>query len=427
MQTNYQRLIGLIVWVACLIALMTGPIQQGWNLTKSAASIHPLLKTDLTLTIQDPASLARVNAPVFMETETGWKQQGIVIEATQAETPNEQTCSIRLYGPKTTRSEHDFIVYQNSGQLSEVIATMLPPHKRQQIANRISQLFEQHGQAFVQDMIPIVQQTLSGAVPEIERGLRESISRHRDEIDELLERWNEQYIEPELIPLAKQELLPIVQTHAQPIAESIGRELWDRASLWRFGWRAAYDKVPLPKKNLVQQEWDRFVQDDAIPVLENHTDEMISAIQKTLAEITSSQIIREEIANGLTQLANDKETRTLIQNLIRESIMENEPLRQNIQRVWTSKLAQEIIAKNNERLEPVVRQIGEDLFGSEKDGINPDFARVLRNQILGKDRLWIVAIPRTDESQPQIRPARQWMPYPLIHTTESSQSGGKRW
>ncbi|MCH1496801.1 MAG: hypothetical protein L7U72_16395 [Rubripirellula sp.] len=427
MQTNYRRLIGLFVWVAFLIALMTGPIQLGWNLTKSAASIHPLLKNDLTLTIQDLAGLTRVNAPVFMETETGWKQQGIVIETIPAEKPNEKMCSIRLYGSKMTHSEHDFIVYQNSGQLSEVIATMLPLHKRQQIANRISQIVEQHGRAFVQDMIPIVQQTLSGAVPEIERGLHESISRHQEEIDELLERWNNKYVEPELIPLAKQELLPIVQTHAQPVAESIGRELWDRASLWRFGWRAAYDKVPLPKKNLVQQEWDRFVQDDAIPVLENHTDEMVSAIQKTLAEITSSQIIREEVANGLTQLANDQETRALIQTLIRESIMENEPLRQNIQRVWTSKLAQEIIAKNSERLEPVVRQIGEDLFGSETEGINPDFARVLRNQILGKDRLWIVAIPRTDESQPQIRPARQWMPYPLIHMTESSQSGGEQW
>ena len=160
---------------------------------------------------------------------------------------------------------------------------------------------------------------------------------------------------------------------------------------------------------------------------EGHTDEIVIAIQKSLVDITSSQIVRDQVTNGLSQIANDQETRELIQTLIRESIMENDSLRRKLEGVWKSEQAQQIIAKNSERLEPVVRQIGEDLFGSERDGINPDFARVLRNQILGKDHLWIVAIPRTDESQAQLRAATQWMPYPLIYTTESSQQGSERW
>ncbi len=427
MQTKYQRLIGLAVWVSLLAILLTGPVQRGWNLANNAASIHPFLEKDVELTIQDPMGLTKLNAPVFVETETGWQQHGIVTNVTKTGDAENGTCDIRLYGSIHRQSEMDFLVYRNSGQLSEVISTMLPPPKRQQIAERINLIIEQHGQAFVQELIPVVQQTLSAAIPEIESGLRESITRHQEEIDGLLERWNQQYIEPELIPLAKQELLPIVRTHAQPVAESIGRELWDRASLWRFGWRAAYDKVPLPKKNLVQQEWDRFVENDAIPVFEGHTDEIVIAIQKSLVDITSSQIVRDQMTNGLSQIANDQETRELIQTLIRESIMENDSLRRKLEGVWKSEQAQQIIAKNSERLEPVVRQIGEDLFGSETDGINPDFARVLRNQILGKDHLWIVAIPRTDESQAQLRAATQWMPYPLIYTTESSQQGSERW
>ena len=47
-----------------------------------------------------------------------------------------------------------------------------------------------------------------------------------------------------------------------------------------------------------------------------------------------------------------------------------------------------------QRLEPVVRAIGDDLLGTQEAGIDPDFERLLRQQILGKDRQWITAILR---------------------------------
>jgi hypothetical protein len=35
-------------------------------------------------------------------------------------------------------------------------------------------------------------------------------------------------------------------------------------------------------------------------------------------------------------------------------------------------------------------RIGELLFGTRDGGVTPEFARVLRNQILGKDKRWLV-------------------------------------
>jgi hypothetical protein len=37
-----------------------------------------------------------------------------------------------------------------------------------------------------------------------------------------------------------------------------------------------------------------------------------------------------------------------------------------------------------------VRSIGDLLFGTREDGIAPEFAQVLRNQILDKDCRWLV-------------------------------------
>ena len=100
-------------------------------------------------------------------------------------------------------------------------------------------------------------------------------------------------------------------------------------------------------------------------------------------------------------------------------------LRVALSDVWSSDRAEEWFEKNSRRLEPVIRQIGEDLFGSETEGINPDFARVLRNQILGKDRNWVIALPRETESLPRVRRSKESMPYPVIYTTADRRLGGK--
>ena len=71
-----------------------------------------------------------------------------------------------------------------------------------------------------------------------------------------------------------------------------------------------------------------------------------------------------------------------------------------------------------DRLEPVIRKIGDDLIGSRELGINPNFARVLRSQILGKDRQWIVAIPvQGDRKKQQLRieTSTDSMPYPIVY------------
>ena len=72
-----------------------------------------------------------------------------------------------------------------------------------------------------------------------------------------------------------------------------------------------------------------------------------------------------------------------------------------------------------DRLEPVVRQIGDEIFGSEKDGINPDFARVLRSQILRKDRRWIVAW-HTGAGNGTIEVAKKPMPYPIVYVAQEN-------
>ena len=256
--------------------------------------------------------------------------------------------------------------------------------------------------------------------------MRESVSRHRSEVDLVASRLNRYVVQGRLIPLAKEQLLPIVKRHAEEPAEAIGRELWDRASIWRFGWRAVYDSTRIPNKSMVKEEWQRFVDEEATEVVESHMDELTLAVQRILADVATDPDVRLELAQAVDVVASDAQTRTLVQTLLKEAIVDNQSLRERWRDIWTSEKAVASLSIASDRLEPIVRSIGDEIFGTREGGIDPDFARVLRNQILGKDRRWIVATPVAEQSMGDnvIRVSHEAMVFPIVYLAEDEKARG---
>ena len=65
--------------------------------------------------------------------------------------------------------------------------------------------------------------------PELKIWSNEVIQQHTPHAPEVIE----ELVRQRLVPLAREEILPIIREHGEPTAQEIGRELWDRASLWR--------------------------------------------------------------------------------------------------------------------------------------------------------------------------------------------------
>jgi hypothetical protein len=372
----------------------------------------------------DDSRRLRVGDPVFSRQDgtQAWYQVGHVETVDEAQQGG--NVKIVWYG-EPSPDEFQLVSFHSSGQLDEVIATMLPEDKRKQIGQRLSRVLESHAQELTEAFTPLVQSSMRQSIPVIESEVRLAVERHRTEVDHLADRWNDELVSKRLIPMARREILPIVRRHGEPTAEQIGRELWNRASIWRFGWRIVYDRSPLPERNLTQEEWDRFVEEEAVPVFEEHMDEVVIAIQRILSDVASNDYVRSELADVASQVAADPQARELVRTILREALIDNERLKQVWRDVWTSQQAQAALRLASDRLEPVVRGIGDDLFGSEEAGIDPNFARVLRNQILRKDRRWIVATPkRTSDSKPiHITTSAEFMPYPVVYMADRNVTG----
>lgn len=375
--------------------------------------------------IIDPTGVVRVGdvafAPVAKtdpseSSETlPWEEVGYVT-AVRRQQGMENLVTLAMFHPEVCTPDAAYTVHRNSGRLGDVLATLIPERKREALQGKLAAVMEAHADAVAREMMPLIMKSIQVSVPLVEHAIGEAITRHEAEVNALVSRYRKEIVRDRILPLVREEVLPIVRKHGREPAESIGREVWHRASLFRFGWRAIYDKSPLPERELVVEEWRRFVDQEVTPIVEAHLDEIASAVENTLKDLAANKRLREEFSEVGWEIAYDPEARDLFRTILREAIVENVALHQAWQDVWTSSEAQQRLRRAGKRMEPVLRQLGDELMGTREQGIEPGFARVLRNQVLAKDRTWITITPnQTVSKQPvRLKPAKRFMPYPVV-------------
>jgi hypothetical protein len=345
------------------------------------------------LELRLPSVPARDGDPIFIRDSTGrWLQAGFL---TWTDDPLRATEAKAVWHlPERAAGDYEFVYHHSGGDLAMVVRTLFPPATRERIEALIRETLARHGEEVTRALRPLVVDALRESLPILEESFRHSLAEHESELRRLGVRYETQIIEERLLPLVKAEVLPIVRRHGEPVAKRIGRELWDRASLWRFAWRGLYDKSPLPDRDLLGREWQRYLDEEAVPVVEKYTPALIEAQKQIFLDLSANERIRAELTAVAGQVAQDRQFQQLLARLLRDTFVENERLHQVWMRHWQSERAQAALRLAGARIEPLVRRIGDEIFGTREGGVSPQFARVLRNQILGKDRRWIVAVQR---------------------------------
>lgn len=402
---NFLRMgAGLLAWLMAGVALFwwlgAAALSQrdsdrdaASNLWRYATAPRPTA----TLEMDFPAPVG-VGDPIFVVEGTDTVRQ--VGEIRQVEKAAQETAdgakhvtkveALFYPGAPSLHTVTEVRYYANPNSMDWVVETMLPPDKRQEIAAEIAATYDAHHAEILQALKPVVVSGFYDAMAVVEQDLASAVARRRDELQQLGSRYQEQVVEQEIVPLVRREIWPIVRQHAEPLANQMGQEMWDRASMWRFGWRYIYDKSPLPEQNLTSKEWNRFLENDAIPVFESHTRDMVAVQQQILADVARNENVRAAVRNNLARIIDDPEFQAIVWKIVREALIDNPRLRTTLDAHWHSAEAQQAMALATQRIEPSVRRIGDLLFGTREQGITPEFARVLRNQILGKDRRWFV-------------------------------------
>ena len=306
--------------------------------------------------------------------------------------------------------------------LDWVAATLITPERQQQIAEIISRDWEQHREQVMLKLQPIIETGIGKCVEAIEAELPMVLNAHRGDFGKLADRYQVEIIRNQIVPLVRTEILPIVQEEVRPLATELGKDLWNRVSLFSFTWRYLYDVSPLPEKNAVKLEFDRFMKEEVTPALESRSNEFVTVTERILGRISRNEKVRSVTRENLKKVATDKELQSIVWSIVQDSVINNQSLRTAMREYWGSAEVQKAMSAATANFETTARTIGDTIFGSREGGVTPEFARVLRAQILMKDRRWFVItakpatpvlLPRPEVGGLVMVAASQQMPFPL--------------
>lgn len=339
-----------------------------------------------------------IGDPVFVQDEELELQFAGEITTIVSQSPEGSLVNIRWRAAGVPPANPEVVYYETPKSLVWVAQTLLPPEKRKIVIQKLFEYYQRESPKLGERITPIIQEVFASSLPLIEKSAIEFLRSDEERLAKIGARYQDTLVQKKLIPLIKHEVMPIVERHAEPVVEEIGSELWNRASLWRFGWRYAYDSLPLTNRGLVQQEWRRFVDQEAIPVFEDHLDEIIEVQKKIVIDTVSNAAVRNAAQESLGMLIDDAELRTVLSDCLHHAILDNIELQNALKTALKSKQAEALAEQFEASFQPLAEEIGVELFGSQESGLTPELVAVLRSQILGKDQRWVVVRRRNTES-----------------------------
>ena len=409
---DIQFITGVLIWIG-LIAGGVVFFRQSTSTSPVAARqiIDYLGAQKRTLEIVAPSEIVLgVGDPVFLETSSGqFEPIGVISELdfprNDSQPPvelawvNRATIEFVSGLPRLPQQAH-VEYHEADASLGWVGKTMLSPSKRKELTELIVGAYASHQDDLLETFQPLISQTIADSAKIIRAEVALEISSHQAQIQSISRRYQSEVLEKDILPILQEEIWPIIQEESQPLVQMIGMEIWREVSVWRFGWRYLYDAAPLPDKNLAKKEFDRFLQKKAVPILETHLADAVELQKVILARTAKSEKLKKTLTQAGKKLFNDDEVKALVKEIFNNAIVDNQKLKHSIETTWRSDSAVAAMRIANDRLQPTVTEIGKALFGSPTTGVTPEFAQVLRNRVLHKDKRWLILKSPSSADQP---------------------------
>lgn len=406
---SVRAIIGLAVWIA-LGAVLYWTVDQRVAGGAFGEQVAPQIwnywiAPRPTITLELPPNIETgVGEPLFVQESDGAVRQigevrGLmddtgVLAQRHGAAPFAQ---VLLYTPSIQLGSDTRVTHHAAANsLPGVVETLLTPERKAELLADLAETWQLHHEEILRAFSPVIEGTLRDVVAVAKQDLPAAMARHRDDWDALRHKYQLEIVEKDLAPLARDEIMPLLQKRAEPTLNEVGKEIWRRVSLWRFGWRIAVDKTVLPKAALTDKEWRRFLHSEVEPILAQHAEDFVKIVEGTIEDAAENERVRETAERVVHEVLDDPDFQRIIRSIAAEVVIDNPRVHEALRKNWTSPEARKAAELAGERFEPVLHRSAERIFGTKQEGVTPEFAQVLRNHILGKDRRWFLLAPGED-------------------------------
>ncbi len=324
---------------------------------------------------------------VFSPAGGEWRRVGEVIDV-QTIADSTQVTLLLDTAREEDRLPADSRVVRRSqpASLLYCLQTLMPEARRNEIRREWESFLATYRGRLMTQLRPLVPE-LAREVSEFLGGeVQRVLAGRTADVETILGRYRQEIGQERLFPLLGKEIWPIVQQHAGPAAESIGRKLWDRAPLFDLAWRAAYDRVLADRPVKLESRWKAFVRDEAIPILRDNETLLQETFRQVLHDVARSETVQSTMKDIATMVVTDPELQRLAVDVIREVLLDNPRLEAFLQDLGNDPAIQNRLGRVNDLMQRFFNRLGNLLvYDSSGTTINAELARVLRLLLLRQD------------------------------------------
>lgn len=278
-----------------------------------------------------------------------------------------------------------------------VMATLLPEPKRKLLFDELRAFATEHKAEIETFIRPIAEDAIGHGMLTLEQNLSRALEARKDAIQAVLDD-HRVMVKNDLLPVLKRRLGPSAKQKAEPLLRDIGRELWNELPMWSLGWSAFVDQIPGTSRTRMDAWWKEFVETKAIPILKEHEDELMRALEELIEEGARDPEVRGALGAATRRLAADPRFKAIVRGVIEEALVKPFDIHALVEKVVADPKHQARLRRLQDLAAPMLQRLGRKLTIDPDTGrIDPDLARVLRRVVLDKDGRWVELEPVADE------------------------------
>ncbi|MHC4597374.1 MAG: hypothetical protein ACYS47_00055 [Planctomycetota bacterium] len=290
--------------------------------------------------------------------------------------------------------ETRFYAIPNPNTPAWIIDVLLPPDRKNALLQDLRTFAAEHQEDIFQTFWPPFEAFLRDAFQILGDELPQILENRDTEVQEILDRHKEATFRKELLPILREEFWPLIREKSAPLMEEVGQELWEQLPLYQLGWRYFYKQIPFTDKEILRRRWNKYLDQEAIPVLEGRTDDFLEVIRQVMLELSSNPKLSIALKNCLAALVEDPEFVQLVAGVFTDLVAPRGKIFVAFEKHFSDPKFLDGLNHLMEALGPTLNRISNRiLLDEDGKGINPDLAQVLRTQVLWKDECWILVEP----------------------------------
>ena len=301
-------------------------------------------------------------------------------------------------------SDSKFTLIYEPASPAWVVSTILPTERRKEIVEIWRRYLDLHADEIKKLLWPVLTEVAQDSYKVLQQNFVHIMDQHKERLLDKIKAVREGYVDEEINTLWQEVVWPLVLVHCEPVLNPIAREMWKKFPKFKIVLLWMYQSLPGTDNHHVRKKLEKYFKKEALPLIREHQEELEQLFVKVFQDLGKDPRVKQTFVEIFRATFQDKELLEILKTLFIEMAQKNrKSLALKLRKKWESPQFRERMLASTKSFEPYLIEMINTVLLQKNNHIRPEFAQVLRRQVLYKDRycIQVSATQKTYSSIPK--------------------------